>query len=91
MADGFIICNADNDKQVSAIADSVVDEVKKLTNERPFGIEGKREAEWILIDYVNIVVHIFIKEKRDLYGIEELWSDGDVNEIKDDYSLDLPK
>lgn len=83
MADYFIICHATSDKQVSAIAGSVEEFVKKLTGERPMHIEGWESAEWILIDYFDVVVHIFVEEKRAFYGIEDLWGDAEITEIKD--------
>lgn len=77
----MIICHGDSDRQVNAIAESVVEEVKKKTGENPFGKEGFREAEWILVDYVNVVVHVFKQETRAYYAIEDLWGDGEVVEV----------
>ncbi len=83
MADYFVICHASSDKQVSAIADSVEEFARKLTGEKPWHIEGLESAEWILMDYFDVVVHIFKEEKRAFYGIEELWGDADITQIKD--------
>lgn len=74
-SDFFVICNADSDKQVEAIASSVDDEVKKLTTETPWHREGLENCEWVLLDYFNVVAHIFQTEKREFYGVEELWGD----------------
>lgn len=74
-ADFFVISSADNDKKVEAIAKSVEDEVKKQLNENPLHREGYENLEWILVDYFNVVAHIFQDEKRDFYGIEQLWGD----------------
>ncbi len=74
-SDFFVICNADSDKQVEAISNSVDEEVKKLTKETPWHREGLENCEWVLLDYFNVVAHIFQTEKREFYGVEELWGD----------------
>ncbi|MBS3915140.1 MAG: ribosome silencing factor [Bacteroidetes bacterium] len=74
-ADMFVICHGNSDRQVEAIADGVEEEIRKATGEKPLHREGSEQAEWILLDYVNVVVHIFQKEKRSFYGLEELWGD----------------
>lgn len=81
MADYFIVCHGNSDKQVSAIADSVEDLALKQAHEKPWHIEGAELSEWILMDYFDVVVHIFKDEKRDFYGIEELWSDADITYV----------
>ncbi len=78
VADFFIVCHGDSKTQVDAIARSVEEEVYKKFKEDPFHMEGKGNAEWILIDYFNVVVHIFQKEKREFYGIEKLWADAEI-------------
>lgn len=83
MADYFIVCHGNSDKQVSAIADSVDEQAKKLAGERAWHIEGAELSEWILMDYFDVVVHIFREDKRDFYGIEELWSDAEITHISD--------
>ena len=85
VADFYIICHGDSDKQVEAIAESVEHEIKKVTKEFPFGREGQRNAEWILIDYVDVVIHVFVKDKRSFYGLETLWGDGEVTHYEDEY------
>jgi ribosome-associated protein len=83
MADFFIICHATSDKQVVAIADSVEETVRKTAGEKPWHVEGRELSEWILLDYFDIVVHVFKKDMRDFYGIEELWSDADITRIEE--------
>lgn len=75
VCDYFIICEGNSNTQVDAIADSVEDTVKKNLNQRPYRSEGWENALWILIDYVNVVVHVFEKETRYFYNLESLWAD----------------
>ncbi|WP_199118624.1 ribosome silencing factor [Pedobacter sp. ASV28] len=82
VSDYFVICNADSSTQVKAIADSVEDEIYKLTKSHPWRKEGQDNAEWIILDYLDIVVHIFRTEKRDFYGIEDLWGDAETTTYK---------
>lgn len=77
-ADYFVICHGTSDRQVEAIADSVEEEIRKATGEKPLHREGAEQAEWILLDYINVVIHIFQEEKRAFYGIEELWGDAEI-------------
>ncbi|MBL0330439.1 MAG: ribosome silencing factor [Bacteroidetes bacterium] len=81
VCDYFIICQADSNTQVNAIAGSVEEMVKKKTGERPYRKEGFENAEWILVDYVTVVVHIFQTEVRNFYNLESLWADAEVTEI----------
>lgn len=85
MADFFVVCQGDSDRQVDAIADSVEHEIKKVSGEFPFSREGKQLAEWVLLDYVDVVVHVFQPEKREFYGIEELWADAEFTAYDDVY------
>ena len=80
VADFFIICEATNNTQLKAIADSVEFEVKKDCGELPYKHEGRQGDQWILIDYVNVVVHIMLPEPRKFYGLEEMWSDAPAME-----------
>jgi len=75
VSDFFIICQGNNNNQLRAIADNVEDQVNKQCGELPFKHEGKQAEQWILIDYVNVVVHIMLPEPRKFYQLEELWSD----------------
>lgn len=80
VTDFFIICEASNPLQLKAIADYVEYEVKKICGELPFKHEGKQGEQWILIDYVNIVVHVMLEEPRKFYKLEEMWSDASTVE-----------
>ena len=71
----FVICSGDSDTHVDGIANSISRHVRKHMKEKPWKIEGKTNSDWVLLDYVNVVGHIFYKEKRSFYDIEELWSD----------------
>jgi ribosome-associated protein len=75
VADYFIICEASNQPQVRAISDSIEEQVKKVCGENPYHHEGKQHLQWVLIDYVNVVVHIMMPEQRKFYKLEEMWSD----------------
>jgi ribosome-associated protein len=75
VSDYFIICNADSATQVKAIADSVEEEIYKKTQINPWRKEGLEHADWIILDYFDIVVHVYKTEKREFYGIEDLWGD----------------
>lgn len=76
VADFFIVCEASSNVQVRAIADVVEHEVKMHTGELPYRHEGYQALQWVLIDYVNIVVHVFQPETRKFYKLEEMWNDG---------------
>ena len=89
MADYFIVCHGSSDKQVKAIADSVEEQTKKLVGERAWHVEGAELNEWVLLDYFDIVVHVFMDDKREFYGIEDLWSDAEVTMIKEEKDLKL--
>ncbi len=77
----FVLCSGNSDTQIDAIADSVEHEVKKASKQIPWKREGKDHREWILIDYVDVVVHVFNKEKRKFYGLEELWGDAKIQRL----------
>jgi ribosome-associated protein len=80
VADFFIICEANNPTLLKAIADEVEFKVKEKCGESPYKHEGRQAQQWILIDYVNVVVHIMLPEPRKFYGLEELWSDAVAEE-----------
>jgi ribosome-associated protein len=80
VADFFVICEANNQPQIRAITDSVEDRVKKNVGENPYHFEGKQNMQWVLIDYVNVVVHIMMPEQRKFYKLEEMWSDTPLEE-----------
>ena len=77
VCDYFIICEANSNIQTEAIADSVEDTVKKKLGQRPYRSEGWENALWILIDYVDVVVHVFERETRQFYNLESLWADAE--------------
>ena len=83
VADFFIICEAGNQLQIKAIGDNVEEKVGKKCNERPYHHEGYQSLQWVLVDYVNVVVHIMLTETRKFYKLEEMWSDG-VSQNHDD-------
>ncbi len=75
VSDFFIVCQASSTTQLKAIADSVEDAVKKKCEEFPYKHEGRQALQWVLIDYVNVVVHVMLPEPRKFYQLEEMWSD----------------
>lgn len=81
VADFFVICSGNSDTQIDAISDSVEEEVYKLTSDNPWRKEGKENREWILMDYANVVVHIFRKDRREFYSLEKLWGDAIITSI----------
>lgn len=83
VTDYFVICDADSNTHVNSIADSVEDTVYKLTNEKAYHSEGRQNGEWILIDYINIVVHVFLRDAREHYNVEGLWGDAEITTIND--------
>jgi len=82
VCDYFVICHGNSNTQVEAIANSVEFEIKKKTGERPMHREGFANAQWILIDYFDVIVHVFQKEFRDFYKLEDLWADAETVKIK---------
>ena len=87
-ADYFVICTADSDTQVRAIADAVRDGMEE-SDERVWHYEGYQALKWIVLDYVDVVAHIFYKEDRSFYNLERLWGDAKKTEVKD--TLAAPK
>lgn len=83
VADFFIICEATSHTQVRAIFDNVEEQVKKICDEIPYRHEGQQAMQWVLVDYINIVVHIMLPDPRKFYRLEEMWSDAPLTEHKD--------
>lgn len=83
LTDYFIVCHGTSDTQIRALANSVMEKTKKSIGEAVWKQEGMDARRWIILDYVNIVVHIFSEEKRSFYGIERMWSDAVVTKIED--------
>ena len=84
VTDYFVVCEANSSTQIGAIKDSVEEVVRKECNEKPWHTEGTSNLEWVLIDYVNVVVHVFDREKRTHYDLEGLWADSKVTEISEE-------
>lgn len=82
-ANDFIICTGNSTSQVAAIADSVRDYVQEHVGVKPYNYDGYQNAQWIVIDYGTIYVHIFLPEWREFYNLEELWSDARIADIPD--------
>ncbi len=84
VSDFFIICSASSTTQVKAIAEAVEDSVGTACSETPYRHEGYQASQWILVDYVNVVVHVMQNEPRQFYGLEEMWSDAPQTEHIDE-------
>lgn len=80
ITDYFIICTGTSDRHVQSLAESVMEEMKKV-GERPISKEGLQAGQWVLLDFVNVVVHIFQQEMRDFYRLEALWGDAPTEHI----------
>ena len=82
--DFFVICHGESTTQVGAIAEAVELKTREEFGLRPTHLEGMQNAQWILIDYQGIVVHVFLEQQREFYRLEDLWADGEINEHKDE-------
>ncbi len=85
VCDYFVICDGNSNTQVNAITGSIQKTVSKAIKEKPWHIEGENNATWVLMDYINVVVHIFQKETREFYDIENLWGDAKNISIASSY------
>jgi len=83
VTDYFVICHGTSNRQVQAIADSIDGRLRKELKLRPTNVEGRATAEWILMDYIDFVVHVFVEQKRDYYRLESLWGDAPRVEISE--------
>jgi ribosome-associated protein len=83
VADFFIVCEGGSTTQVRAIADSVEEEVRKNCDELPYKHEGRTSMQWVLIDFVNVVVHVMLPESRRFYKLEDMWSDAPQEQHED--------
>ncbi|MDX5423048.1 MAG: ribosome silencing factor [Hymenobacteraceae bacterium] len=81
VSDYFVIASANSDTQLEAIATSVEEEVYKAVHQNPWQSEGRVNKEWVLLDYVDVVAHIFLKDKREFYALEELWGDAKIEHV----------
>jgi ribosome-associated protein len=77
VTDYFVICHANSKTQVDALADKIIDEVRDKNGVKPYHVEGRDNTEWILIDFVDVVVHVFLQSMRKFYQLEELWADAE--------------
>ena len=82
VCDYFVICNGNSNTQVNAISGSIQRTVSKQLHDKPWHVEGEQNAEWILMDYVHIVVHVFQKQIREYYNIEDLWGDAKITVLE---------
>ncbi len=82
VAETFIICSGNSNTQVSAIAGNIEKKVRNELHDRPWHVEGTENAMWVLLDYVSVVVHVFQRQIRDYYEIEELWGDAKITKIE---------
>ena len=83
VADFFVVCSGSSDTHMAGIAESVEEEVYKLTKQNPWNKEGINNKSWVLLDYVDVVTHIFSNDSRGFYRIEDLWADAKVSEVED--------
>ncbi|WP_010519857.1 ribosome silencing factor [Croceivirga radicis] len=86
VCDYFVICNGTSNTHVNAIVSSVQKTVSKALKDKPWHVEGSDNAEWVLMDYVNVVVHVFQKHVREYYDIEGLWGDAKVTLVESSYN-----
>jgi len=84
IADYFVICHGTSTTQVDSIADNIPEFVREKTGVKPWHSEGQRNSEWVLLDYVDIVVHVFLETSRRFYRIENLWADAKVDYLKEE-------
>ena len=82
VADYFVVCHAESSTQVKALANSIEHEIFKAISVNPYRVEGLQHGEWIILDYIDVVVHVFKTDKRQFYGIEELWGDAEIKFYK---------
>src|SRR5699024_9267135 len=83
LTDKFVVCHATTDVQIKAIANNVTQTTNEQLNEKPWKEEGLESRRWVILDYVNVVVHIFKKELREYYALERMWNDAVVTRIED--------
>ena len=83
VADYFVLCSGNSDTQIEAISDAIEEQVIKSSSQKPWKTEGFQNKEWILIDYVDVVAHVFNHEKRAFYAIEDLWADAAITTVSE--------
>ena len=82
-ATSFVICQGNSSSQVSSIADSIRERLQKNLDLKPYNYDGYKNSQWIIIDYGDIMVHVFIPEFREFYNLEDLWSDANITNLPD--------
>ena len=88
LSEAFMICSASSARQVSAIAENIMDELAAQLDLRPERIEGRTEGHWVLIDYADVVIHVLTDEDREYYALESLWADQPITELDADRDLE---
>lgn len=88
VADYFVLCTGEVDLQIKAIVEAIRLRIKEQCGERPWHVEGHDHLQWVLLDYVDLVVHVFSEEKRGFYSLERLWGDAPLERVADDASAD---
>ena len=83
LADYFVVCHANADVQIKAIADNVLDKTREDLGEKAWRKEGLETRRWVVLDYVNVVVHIFMKDQREFYKLENMWNDAEITHLED--------
>lgn len=83
VADFFIVCSGNSDTHLTGIAESIEEEVYKISTQKPWNKEGQNNKSWVLLDYVDVVTHIFSKDSRIFYRIEDLWADAVITEVEE--------
>ena len=84
LTDYFVVCHGTSDVQIKALADAVEEDMREKSGEKAWKKEGLQGRSWVILDFVNIVVHILSKEKRDFYGIERMWNDAKITHIENE-------
>jgi len=84
VCDCFIICHGNSTVHIASIRDAIIEEVRKAVKEKPWHVEGMEKSEWLLLDYSNVVVHIFLEGTRRFYNLEDLWADAHFEKFSDD-------
>lgn len=85
VSDYFIVCSGSSNTQVDAITNSIKKTASKALQDKPFSVEGAENSEWVIMDYINLVVHVFQKQIREYYAIEDLWGDAEITNISTNY------
>lgn len=83
ICDYFLICHGTSKTQVDALADAIQDAIFKVENVHPYHVEGYENCEWILLDYIDVVIHVFLDERRDFYKLEKLWGDAAIVNLEE--------